>query len=44
VGFLELFGNAAHNFQPIGQVQTQFKAFQKQEGGIWPAVFRLKDQ
>ena len=44
VGFMEVFGNAALNFQPIRQVQTQFKAFHKQEGGIWPAVFRLKDQ
>jgi uncharacterized membrane protein YeiH len=44
VGFMEVFGDAAHNFQPIGQVQTQFKAFQKQESGIWPSVFRLKDQ
>jgi len=43
-GFMEVFGNAAQNFQPLRQVQTQFAAFQKQESVIWPAVFRLRDQ
>ena len=43
IGFMEVFGNAAQNFQPLRQVQTQFNAFQKQESAIWPAVFRLRD-
>ena len=43
IGFAEVFGNASQNFQPIGKVQTQFKASQKLENQLWPAVFRLRD-
>jgi hypothetical protein len=44
MGILEIFGNTAQNYQPIRQVNTQFKGFQKQEGQLWPSVFRSKDQ
>jgi hypothetical protein len=44
-GILEIFGNATQNYEPISQVQTQFKGFQqKQENQLWPSVFRTKEQ
>jgi hypothetical protein len=44
MGYVEVFGSAAQNFQSLGQGQTQFKASRKQESEIWPAVFRLSVQ
>ncbi len=44
VGIMEVFGNASQDFQPIRQVQTQFKAFRNQESQIWPAVFHPENQ
>ncbi len=39
VGIMEVFGNAAQNFQPLGEVQTQFKSIQKQESPILACRF-----
>ncbi len=44
VGIMEIFGNASQDFQPLRQVQTQFKAFRNQKSQIWPAVFHPENQ
>ena len=44
IAILEIFGNAAQDFQAIRQVETHVQSPAKQESEIWPAVFRLRDK
>ena len=40
MGLLQLFGNTDQGYQPIGQVQTQFKSTNGTGGGLWPVFVK----